>query len=319
MEFGVNTSPRGALSSRQTYINVAQAAERLGFGFLSVSDHVVVPRENSSRYPYNEEGKLGAATLGHCFDQPTTLAFLAGCTRSIGLLTSVMVVPHRPPVLAAKILATADVLSDGRIRVGCGAGWLREEFEALETRPFADRGRVTDEYIAAFKELWTAEEPRYQGRHVRFADIVFAPKPVQRPHPPIWIGGESKAAMRRAVRLGDAWYPGSRNPQHRLDTPARLAAAMAELERMTEAEARDPAGIGRAYIVFSPVEWQAQPGHDSPRRLFTGSAADMAADAAALAKIGVRHLNLTFQTASADETIERMQRFAEEVMPLVKQ
>lgn len=318
MEFGVNTSPRGALSSREAYMSVAQAAERLGFGFLSVSDHVVVPRDNTSRYPYNEEGKLGAATLGHCFDQLTTLAFLAGCTKTIGLLSSVMVVPHRQAVLAAKVLSTTDVLSGGRLRVGCGAGWLREEFEALETKPFDDRGRVTDEYIEAFKELWTKPEPRYQGRHVRFSDIVFEPKPVQRPHPPIWIGGESQPAMRRAVRLGDVWYPGSRNPQHRLDTPARLAAALVQLDRIAEAEKRDPAGIGRAYIVFSPVEWKVEPGHDTSRRLFTGSAADMAADASALAKVGVRHVNLTFQTASARETIERMQRFSEEVMPLVK-
>lgn len=306
------------MSSREAYLAVGEAADRLGFGFLSVSDHVVVPQSNVSRYPYNETGKLGAETLGHCFDQLTTLAFLAGVTKRIRLLSSVMVVPHRPPVLTAKILATADVLSNGRLIVGCGAGWLREEFEALETRPYDDRGRVTDEYIQAFRELWTKEAPRFQGKHVKFRDIVFEPKPKQRPGPEIWIGGESLAAMRRAARLGDGWYPGSRNPENRLDTTERLAAGYKKLDQMMEAEKRDPSKLTRAYIFFAPVEFRPEKGHDTPRRMFTGSAADLAADAAALAKIGITHLNLSFQASSVGETLDRVQRFAEEVMPLVK-
>lgn len=318
IQFGINTSPRGALSSREGYLALGEAADRMGFGFLSVSDHVVVPRSNSSRYPYNETGKLGAETLGHCFDQVTTLAFLAGVTKRLRLMSSVMVVPHRPPVLTAKMLATADVLSGGRLIVGCGAGWLREEFEALETRPYDDRGRVTDEYIQAFRELWTKEAPSYSGKHVKFRDIVFEPKPVQRPHPPIWIGGESPAAMRRTARLGDGWYPGSRNPENRLDTPERLAAGYKKLEQMLVAEKRDPAKLTRAYVFFAPVEFKAEKGHDTLRRMFTGSAADLAADAAALAKFGISHINLSFQAPTLTETLDRLQRFSEEVMTLVK-
>ncbi len=318
MDFGVNGAPRGAMRTREGAMAVAQAAERLGFGFISMSDHVVVPRANVSRYPYNEEGKMGAAQLGHCFDQLTTLAFLAGCTSRIRLMTSVMVVPHRPPVLTAKVIATADVLSGGRMIVGCGAGWLREEFEALETRPFDARGRVTDEYIEAFKELWTKETPAYAGHHVKFADIVFEPKPLQKPHPPLWIGGESGPALRRVVKYGDAWYPGSRNPENRLDTPERLQAGVIRVKAMAATIGRDPATLGVSYAFFAPVDWKPHKGHDTPRRLFSGASADMAADAAALAGIGVGAVNLTFQTASEQETIERMQRFAEEVMPLVR-
>lgn len=317
MKFGVNTSPRPPFNSRDAYKTAVQLAEHLDFDFFSVSDHLVVPRENVSRYPYNEEGKLGAAMLGHCFDQLTTLAFLAGCSDRIHLLSSVMVVPHRPPVLTAKILATADVLSGGRIILGAGAGWLREEFEALQTRPYDERGKVTDEYLEAFKELWTKETPAYAGAHVAFKDVVFQPKPLQKPHIPIWIGGESMPAMRRAAKLGTAWYPGSRNPQFRLDTPARLAAAHDKLKGMAEAAKRDPASIGLSFINFSPVSFTPLPGFDTPRALMSGSPADMAADVAALASIGVTHLNLAFQQATMEETLARIQRFGEEVIPLV--
>lgn len=317
MKFGVNTSPRPPFTSAEAYTTAVQTAERLGFDFFSVSDHVVVPRENISRYPYNEEGKLGAAVLGHCFDQLTTLAFLAGCTDRIRLLSSVMVVPHRPPVLTAKILATADVLSGGRIILGAGAGWLREEFEALQTQPYDARGKVTDEYLEAFKALWTQDNPKYVGAHVSFDNVVFQPKPLQKPHIPIWIGGESAPAMRRAVKHGTAWYPGSRNPQFRLDTPARLSAAHDKLKRMAEAEKRDPATVGLSFINFTPVEFTARPGFDSPRAMMSGSPADMAADIDALARVGVTHLNLGFQQATLAETLERMTRFGEEVMPLV--
>jgi probable F420-dependent oxidoreductase len=316
MDFGVATVTRGECSSREGYIAVAEAAERLGFGFISVNDHLVVPRDIASRYPYSESGEWAARTAGECLDQLATLAFLAGRSERLRLLTSVMVVPQRQPVLTAKMLATIDVLSRGRLIVGCGVGWLEEEFQALGAPPFAERGRATDEFLDAMKTLWTEEAPKFTGRHVHFEDIVFAPKPVARPHPPIWIGGESAVALKRAVRVGDGWYPASNNPQHRLDTPARLAAGVAELRRTAEVAGRHPGSIDVGYLVLWPVEWTTQTMADGARRMFTGSSADMAADATALAKAGVRHVALTFQTATVAETLERMQRFAEEVMPI---
>ena len=151
-----------------------------------------------------------------------------------------MVVPQRHPVLTAKMLATIDVLSKGRLIVGCGVGWLKEEFEALGAPPFAERGRATDEYLDAMKALWTQDAPKFAGKHASFDDVIFAPKPVRKPHPPIWIGGESAVALKRTVRVGDGWYPASNNPQHRLDTPERLAAGVAELHSTAKAAGRDP-------------------------------------------------------------------------------
>ena len=167
MDFGVATVTRGECSSREGYIAVAEAAERLGFGFISVNDHVVVPRDIASRYPYSDSGEWAARTAGECLDQLATLAFLAGRTRALRLLTSVMVVPQRQPVLTAKMLATIDVLSRGRLIVGCGVGWLQEEFQALGAPPFAERGRATDEYLDAMKALWTEEAPKFAGKHVQ--------------------------------------------------------------------------------------------------------------------------------------------------------
>src|SRR5258708_4213912 len=181
MDFGVATSSRGECATREGYTAVAQRAERLGFGFISVNDHVVVPSDIASRYPYSEDGVWAGRTAGACLDQLATLAFLAGRTERLRLLTSVMVVPQRHPVLAAKMLATVDILCAGRLIVGCGVGWLKEEFEALGAPPYAERGRATDEYLDAFKTLWTEDAPKLRGTHVSFDNIILAPKPVSQP------------------------------------------------------------------------------------------------------------------------------------------
>src|SRR5262249_10628879 len=144
MDFGVATSTRGECSSREGYSAVAEAAERLGFAFIGVNDHVIVPRGIASKYPYREDHKCAAARAGECLGETATLPFTAGRTERLKLLTSVMVVPQRHPVLTAKMLATIDILSHGRLIVGCGTGWLQEEFEALGAPPFAERGRTAE-------------------------------------------------------------------------------------------------------------------------------------------------------------------------------
>lgn len=314
MKFGLSTLTRGLTTSREAYMAVAQAAERAGFDFLAVNDHVVVPSELSTPYPYDAKGAFGASTHGHCFDQLTTLAFLAGCTDKLRLLTSVMVVPHRPAILTAKTLATIDVLSNGRLMVGTGAGWMAEEF-ALLGAPFRERGALTDEYLAAFKELWTQDKPAFAGKHVRFSDVLFYPKPLQKPHPPIWVGGESEGALRRAVRFGDAWYPGNINQKRPFDTPARLAAGIADMRRGCEAAGRDPASLGLNLLVQQPFDWGAHKVADgSARSLFTGTSADMLADAAALAGLGVGHVCIRFAEDSLPDSLARIERFGAEVI-----
>lgn len=314
LKLGISTLSRGIFTSREAYKAVAQAAERAGFDFFSVNDHIIVPGDLGSAYPYTPGGVWSAAEHGHCFEQLTLLSFLAGCTEKLRLLTSVMVVPHREPILAAKAIATADVLSGGRVILGVGAGWMQEEFRILKA-PFEERGKATDEYLAAWKALWTEDRPSYAGAHVAFKNVIFAPKPLQKPHPPIWVGGESPAALRRAVTLGDAWYPGNNNQQKPMDTPVRLAAGMADLKRAAEKHNRDPATIGMSLIAQSPFEWGTFKTQDgSARRMFAGTSADMLSDWAALEALGVGHVALRLGGNSISEALERIERFGAEVI-----
>ncbi len=318
MKLGMQVMTRGPMAAPGGMAALAREAEALGFDFAAINDHVVVPRDIGSKYPYSESGAWPGKVFGECMDVLTAIAFVAGCTERLRMVSSVMVVPYRPALLTAKMVATADVLSGGRLTLGIGVGWMEEEFVAVGAAPFAERGRVTDAQIEAWKVLWTEDEPTFASEHVTFGKISFAPKPVQKPHPPIWIGGESKPALRRTVRYADAWFPASSNPKNMLDSVARLRRGIGELHGLCQQIGRDPASIDIAYLAGWPVNWDAQKGPDGERRMMTGSAADMAADLDALGRIGVNHMTLTFQTLDLNETLDRMRRFAADVMPLVK-
>ena len=147
MDFGFSIPTRGALATQQAVLALAQRGEQLGFTHLAIPDHIIIPHSIASPYPYNAARKMSGASDGDCLEQLAVLAYLAAATKQIRLLTSVMVAPHRPPVFTAKALATIDVLSNGRVDVGIGAGWMDEEFQAIGAPPFAERGKVTDEYL----------------------------------------------------------------------------------------------------------------------------------------------------------------------------
>ncbi len=318
MDFGVNLLTRGITGGAEGLLAVARKAEALGFGHVTANNHIVVPNSIASRYPYTPTGEWPGARTGECLEQVTVLGFLAAATSRIRLVTSVMVVPQRPAVLAAKALATVDVLSHGRLTVGVGVGWLDEEFRAVAAPPFAERGMVTDEFLAAFHELWCSDAPRFAGKYVRFTDIRFDPKPVQKPRPPIWVGGESRVALRRVARLGDGWYPVGNNPQEPLDTPERYAEKRKLLEVELTKAGRDPLTIAQAYLTLvrcQPVEQKAP---DGRRQSYTGRPADVAADIAGFAGAGVAHFFLNFSAPSLSEALADLAWFAEEVRPLIR-
>lgn len=173
---------------------ILAAADRLGFDSVNVPEHVVLPRA------------LAEHMGGRWPDALTVMAFIAGATTRIAVNSGVIIVPLHHPVQLAKAVATLDVLSGGRVMLTVGTGMAPGEFRALGV-DFRRRGRIADEYIAAMKVLWTADEPEFHGEFVDFADIVFEPKPVQWPHPPLFVGGRSVFALRRAARLGDGWAP----------------------------------------------------------------------------------------------------------------
>ncbi|GGG34442.1 LLM class F420-dependent oxidoreductase [Caldovatus sediminis] len=314
MRIGFNAPTAGPLAAPEALVRICVEGEALGFDYATFSDHVVIPADIHSRYPYSDSGEFPAGARAERHEQLTEMAFVAARTSRLRLVTSVMVVPHRPAVLTAKILATLDVLSGGRLTLGIGAGWLREEFEAIGAPDFAARGAVTDEYLAAFRALWTQPHPRFEGRFVRFGNILFAPKPVQTPHPPIWVGGESGPALRRAARLGDGWYPIGTNPAHPLDSLARLRAGIARLRRLTAEAGRDPNAVAVAYRVQAHGPGVPARAGDGERRLFSGGPAEIVADLRALRDLGVGDVDFGFGGADAEATLDAMRRFRDEVM-----
>ena len=231
---------------------------------------------------------------------------------------SVMVVPHRPAVLTAKMLATIDYLSKGRLTLGIGVGWCREEFEAIAAAPFDDRGHVTDEWMMACKELWSNDDPRFDGRYVKFSDVVFTPKPVQQPIP-IWVGGESAPALRRTVRYADCWYPVGTNPQFPMNTLSRFKAGMARFRGFAERGGRDPAQPRGWRCACSWARPHAQRRTiDGEAEMFTGGTADYVADIKALAELGVGAVDVRLFATTLDATIDNMRRFRDEVMAKVR-
>ncbi|MDO9709247.1 TIGR03619 family F420-dependent LLM class oxidoreductase [Paracraurococcus lichenis] len=314
MQIGFNLPSGGPLAMPEPMARLAQEGEALGYGYATVSDHVVIPTDIHAKYPYTDTGEFPASSRGERHEQLTQAMFVAAKTTRLRIVTSVMVVPHRPAMLAAKMISTIDVLSGGRLTLGIGAGWLQEEFEALQVPDFAARGRVTDEYILAAKELWTSAAPRFEGEFVRFHDIGFAPKPVQPGGPPIWVGGESGPALRRTAKLGDAWYPIGTNPSFPLDSLARYRSAIAKLHGLVEKAGRDPAKVGLAYRVqkYGP-EVPATAG-DGERRLFSGQPGQIADDLKAMRDLGVQGLDLTFPGATVEEVVAGMRAFRDEVM-----
>jgi probable F420-dependent oxidoreductase len=196
--FLMQTQP-GSLAS------VARKAEELGFESLWIPEHIILPVEYRSAYPYSSSGRLPAPPDTPLHDPMIALAYVAGITSRIRLATGIFVLPIRNPFTTAKAVASLDVLSGGRFIFGVGIGWLEEEFRAVGMN-FQDRALRTREYLALMKELWTSADPVYKGKTVQIEGFKFMPKPAQRPHPPIVFGGHTDPALRRAARLGDGWY-----------------------------------------------------------------------------------------------------------------
>jgi probable F420-dependent oxidoreductase len=213
---------------------MARAAEAAGFESVIAVDHVVIPTEYSTPYPYNESGKLPGGVDMAWPDPLAWLTYVGALTTTLRLITGVLVLPQRNPLVLAKQLATIDHLTAGRLELGIGVGWLREEFDALGI-PFARRGARVDEYIQAMRALWDGDDANFHGDFVAFEGMSCNPKPTQG-RVPIIIGGHSRTAARRAGRLGDGFFPA---------TGARIdVAPIIEAMRHDAREAgREPASI----------------------------------------------------------------------------
>jgi len=313
MQIGFNLPVSGPMASPEIIANIAQLGEALGFDYLTLTDHIALPDTSTPGYPYSTTGEFYTPDPGHRVEQLTTAAWVAARTSKIRIVLAVMVVPHRPAVLTAKMLATIDVLSAGRLVIGIGAGWLKAEIDAVATTPFAERGAVTDEYMDAMRTIWMNEKPVFHGKYTHIDGLLTDPKPLQKPHPPIWVGGESAPSMRRAARIGDAWYPIGSNNAHLLDTLPRLTAGIARMRDLTRQAGRDPAVMGIVYR----VKRHGQPAPlatDGHRKLFTGTVANTIEDIAAVREIGVTALDFDFEGRDATKSAADMKKFHSEVL-----
>ena len=206
---------------------VARAADAHGVESLWMGEHVVLFDEHDKAYPYSPSGDFPIKGEGGMAEPFTTLSFCAAVTTRVRLGTAVCLVPQRNPLYTAKEVASVDRLSDGRFDFGIGVGWQHEEFEALHV-PFADRGRRNDEYIALMRRLWSDPVSTFDGEFWQLAPCRAYPKPVQQPHPPIHVGGESDVSLRRVARLGCNWFPWNLDPAGLATRRRRLVELLAE-------------------------------------------------------------------------------------------
>lgn len=233
MHYGIMFANAGFIQGPATK-TMAQAVERCGFESLWTVEHVVVPAGYESAYPYSRDGRMPGPEESPIPEPLTWLSFVAACTTTLKLATGITILPQRNPLYMAKEAATVDQLSGGRMILGIGAGWLKEEFDALGV-PFDDRGARTDEYIAALRELWQSETAQFSGEYVHFDPLYCRPQPAQ-DSIPIVIGGHSPRAARRAGELGNGFFPGLTNRE-------KLRAVIDQMRSAAEKAGRDPEKI----------------------------------------------------------------------------
>jgi probable F420-dependent oxidoreductase len=304
---GVTLPTSGGAADPGALGALAQTAEDLGYDSVWISDHVVVPATIASTYPYAADGRFGTSATQAYLEPLTSLGYLAGVTRRVRLGVAVLVLPYRHPLLTAKMVTTLDNLSGGRIDLGVGVGWMREEFEALGQPTYAERGAATDEQLQIFKTVWTQDIAGFDGRFYPFAPVGALPHPLQKPYPPIWVGGHSRPALRRTARYADGWLPIVGRPGADLP-PDAFAGLVQQLRQEIERAGRDPASVKvrlETTILFE----------DGAGRPLNGSPEQVAAEAARYRRAGAEAFLVNLGARPAADYERRLRRLAEEVMP----
>ena len=294
---GAPVEEQGAYARR-----LARVAEEAGLDSVWFADRTVYPTNLPARHPERwgpgREDPEGQNVL----EPVTALSFVGGATTRIRLGFSVLVLPFRHPVLNAKMITTLDVLSGGRVDFGVGVGWMPEEFEAMSA-DFRTRGAVTDEQIEMFKALCTGETAEYRGVHFQISDKIFFPKPLQQPHPPIWVGGNSRAAMRRVARLGDAWLPSKFGPEE-------FSERKQVLRQLCEENGRDSDSVTLGLSLPLTLGEQRRAA-DGSRQPLSGDPSEIAADLRRYEDAGVEYLVFTVASTDGDYTVDAINRFAQ--------
>jgi probable F420-dependent oxidoreductase len=304
MRLGTVIANQVAWANADAILRLAQATEEAGLDSVWVADHVVMPAVFTSDYPIASLQDFGPETHETFFEPLLTLAFVASATSRVRLGTSIILPTLRHPAYTAKLVATLDNLSGGRVVLGVGAGWLREEFDALGVGPFERRGEMLDEHIAVMRALWFLDVASYEGRHYRLPAVRSAPHPARREGPPIWIGGASEAALRRVAAIGDGWQPMAVGPEE-------LAVLVPRLRELVREAGRDPDAIDvcpRCDIAFGRPHTQKANG-------IYGDPADIASGLDAYRDAGCTELILDLQP---DHSLEGRLETLTRLGPLVR-
>jgi probable F420-dependent oxidoreductase len=310
MQIGVNLPIFG--EDAKAVVETARLAESLGFESVWVGDHLVTPLEVSSSYPYNESGDF--TKFRGFLDPFVGMTAVAMKTEKLRIGMSVLIVPYRNPVVTAKLIASVDIFSEGQIDIGVGSGWLAEEFEALDV-PFGRRGARTDEYLTLYRKLWNEDVVTFDGEFYKLKAVRFDPKPYQRPGPPIWIGGNTRAAMRRLARFGDVWQPINMSA-------AQLAAARPVLDEICERDGRDPStvrlAVNRGVRIIDDASKIRPPDPNWPYQMLTGTAEQIIEEFRAYRDLGVHQVHCHFAARDQEGRHNLMRRFAAELRPEVE-
>jgi probable F420-dependent oxidoreductase len=315
VEFGFSLPGRGPLAGIDVVLKLAEKADALRFDSLFVTDHIVMPASSAkSVYPYTTSGQFPGGLAQDYLEPLATLSHLAHATKRAKLGISVLVIPYRNPLLTAKMLATIDVLSKGRVILGAGVGWLREEFEALDAPSFDERGPVTEDYIKLMRAAWTTDPVSFEGKHYSVRDVHVLPKPVQRGGIPVWIGGHTGAAVRRAGTIGDGWHPIGMRPPAMLG-PEEYARKVEELHGWARKAGRDPKTITLTIRVPMEVRGKNAKAGAGDRPPFQGTAEEIAADIRRYQALGVSHFVFDHTVQELRAVLANMDRFASDVRP----
>jgi probable F420-dependent oxidoreductase len=303
MRFGCHLPMFGPMATREAVLSFARRMEALGYDSLWASDHVVIPYRIQSRYPYNETGQFPLPPEANFLEPFTTLALVAGATEHVRLGTTILVLPHRHPVLAAKMAATLDHLSGGRLILGAGVGWMREEIELLGAS-FDRRGAWSDEAIRIMRACWREARTRHRGEFFAFEDVGVFPKPA-RGDIPVWIGGHTPRALRRAAELGDGWHAAFPSVDGLEQGIARLREECARLGRpFGELAISVRAGLS---IRSAPVTGE--------RRAMQGSAEQILEDLRRYQALGVDTVLLESRYRDLEDMVGIFETFAREIRP----
>ena len=309
IEFGLDVGVYGRLAQPDEVSKLALLAEDEGFHSVWLADHVVFPSKVASKYPYRPDGSFPVPLDEPLLDPVATMGVLVGATKRVKIGTAVLVMPYRNPILLARMLATLDVFSNGRIILGAGVGWLAEEFAALDTYDFAKRGKVTDEYLEIFKAICAGGEVSYQGETYQFDPVYSYPPSSQRPHPPILVGGTSKAALSRVARLADGWLAVGLSVDD-------LAERLAVLRQACQTQGRAYEDLTLYHKLFINIGAEVA-GKDGGRVPGTGRVGQIVDDFRRIRDLGYRGFIVRYIGQDGVEQQQQIARFADEIAPKI--